>query len=281
MRTALAACVIYLFLFCIPLLAEEVQFDGGWLDCTWSLDSQYLTIQAGIDDSSTPVETYMWVLTVYSHRFEDGVFAWQLHYSEDVDSILVLPNDFLTARHFTTLQLGIEIKSNEPGSDLSLRIPSQGPLPRLVAAGDLIELHALWIQQPPLVAMHVPAPEVLAKQQAGGGASISESESGKISSSPLPTRYRYEQGEPISHQFILEESPESDEIQRIVLSYTLMRVHEGRADEFARFAHVPFDIETETYSYRIDTTGLMPGIYRLIIGSTNTTLMFQIELEIE
>ena len=282
MRAALAACAVYLTLCCIPSYAEEVRFNGGWLDCTWSLDSQYLTIQAGIDDSSTPAGTYMWVLTVYSHRFEDGVFAWQLHYSEDVDSVLVLPNDFLTARHFTTLQLGIDIESHEPGSELTLRIPIQGPLPGLVATGDLIELHALWIQQPPLVAMHVPAPdEVLAEQQAGGGASTPDSESGKMPSSPLPTRYRYEQGEPISHQFILADSPESDEIQRIVLSYTLMRVHEGRADEFARFAHIPFDLETETYSYIIATTGLPPGIYRLLIGSSNAVLMFRMELEIE
>ena len=280
MRTALAACAIYLVLCCIPLYAEEVRFEGGWLDCTWSLDSQYLTIQAGIDDSSTPAETHMWVLTVYSHRFEDGEFAWQLHYSEDIDSVLVLPNDFLTARHFTTLQLGIDIESHEPGSKLSLRIPSQGPLPGLVAAGDLIELHALWIQQPPLVAMHVPAPEVLAEQQAGGGASIPESESGKMSSSPLPTRYRYEQGEPISHQFILEKSPESDGIQRIVLSYTLMRVHENRADEFARFAHISYDFDTGIYSYTIDTSGLELGRYSLLIGFSNSALSSRIELEI-
>jgi len=232
MRIALTAFAAYLILCCIPLVAEEVRFDEGWLDCTWTLDSQYLEIRAGIDDSSIPSETHMWVLTVHTHRFEDGVFAWQLHYSEDIDSVLVIPNDFLTARHFTTLQLGIEIEFHELGNELSLRIPSQGPLPRLVAEGDLIELHALWIQQQPLASMRIPLLDNLAAQQAGGGASVPGEETQTISSSPLPSLHIYEQGESISHQFVLEKPSEPDDIQRVVLSYTLMRVHEHRANEF-------------------------------------------------
>lgn len=281
MRTTLAACAIQLILCCIPLCAEEVQFQGGWLDCTWSQDAQYLEIRAGIDEPLSPSEAHMWVLTVYGHRFEDGIFAWQLHYSEDLDSVLVLPNDFLTARHFTTAQLGIGIESQELSSELTVRIPSQGPLPMLAAPGDLIEMHALWIQQPPLVSMLIPVLDNLASQQAGGGATTPGREAQAMSTSPLPTRHRYEQGELISHQFIIEKTPDSDETQRIVLSYSLLRVHHDGPDEFARFSHIPFDFETETYLYEIDTTGLPPGTYRLLIGSANTALTFRMDLEIE
>lgn len=280
MRTVLTACAIYLTLCCIPVCAEEVLFDGGWLDCTWSFDSQYLTIRAGIDDSTTPAETYMWVLTVYSHRFEDGLFAWQIHYSEDIDSVLVLPNDFLTARHFTTLQLGIDAELAGSGTEVSLRLPIHGAIPHLVVAGDLIELHALWVQQEPLISMRVPAPENLAVIQMGGGASIPASESETISTSPLPDVDRFEQGQPISQQFVLQGTPTPDVLQRIVLSYTLMRLHETRDNEFVRFAHISYDFETNIYSYAIDTSRLEPGRYSLIIGSSNSELSYQMELEI-
>ncbi len=280
MRNALAACVIYLILCCIPLHAEEVRFDGGWLDCTWSVDSQYLTIQAGIDDSSTPAETYMWVLTVYSHRFEDGLFAWQIHYSEDIDSVLVLPNDFLTARHFTTEHLGIEAELAVSGTELNLRLPILGAIPRLVVAGDLIELHALWIQQEPLISMRVPAPENLAILQMGGGASIPGSENETVSTSPLPEVDRFEQGQPISHQFVLQGQPAPEVLQRIVLSYTLMRIHETQANEFVRFAHISYDFATDIYSYTIDTSRLEPGWYSLLIGSSNSELSYRTELAI-
>ncbi len=280
MRTALAACLVYLTLCCIPVCAEEVRFNGGWLDCTWSLDSHYLMIQAGIDDSSIPADTYMWVLTVYSHRFEDGLFAWQIHYSEDIDSVLVLPNDFLTARHFTTLQLGIEVELAVSGTELRLRLPIHGTIPRLIVAGDLIELHALWIQQESLISMRVPAPENLAVIQMGGGASIPASESETISTSPLPEVDRFEQGQPISHQFTLQGTPAPDVLQRIVLSYTLMRLHENQASEFVRFAHISYDFDTNIYSYTIDTSRLEPGRYSLLIGSSNSELSYRMELEI-
>jgi len=129
--------------------------------------------------------------------------------------------------------------------------------------------------------MRIPLLDNLAAQQAGGGASVPGEETQTISSSPLPSLHIYEQGESISHQFVLEKPSEPDDIQRVVLSYTLMRVHEHRANEFVKFAHVSFDFETEMYSYEIDTAELPPGIYRLLIESSNTALAFQMELEIE
>ena len=283
MRSALVTCfavVGVLGLLCIPVYAEELSFDGGSLTYVWSGDMQDFTIQATINRLSPPSETHTWILTLYSHRFEDGVFAWQLHFSETIDSVLVLPNDFLTARHFTTAQLGIEVQLSMLGNQLTLRLPTVGTIPHLVAVGDLIELHALWIQQAPLVSVRVPAPDALSDAPAGGGASFPDSNGGAISTSPLPEADRFEQGLPISHQFTLQEQPAPDSVQRIVLSYTLMRLHEDQANEFARFAHISYDFDSASYYYTIDTSRLAPGKYSLLIGSSNSDLSYRMELEI-
>jgi hypothetical protein len=222
----------------------------------------------------------MWVLTVYSHRFEDGIFAWQIHYSETIDSVLVLPNDFLTARNFTTEQLGIEAELAASGASLSLRLPILGAIPRLIGDGDLIDLHALWIQQEPLISMILPGPEGLAILPAGGGASVPASESEPVSTSMLPDVGVFVQGQPISHQFALQDPLATDGLQRLVLSYTLMRLHDDRSSEFARFAHVLYNFDTALYSYTIDTSALEPGHYRLLIGASNSSSSYQMELEI-
>ncbi len=262
--------------------ADETPFDGGWMRCAWSADGQSLTVQAAVDARPEDSGSSVWVLTAYSHRFEDGVFGWQIHVGGGADSILVLPNDFLTARLFTMEQLGIELQLADAGSELSLRFPAAGVIPRLVAPGDQLELHALWVQQPSLVTMAVPADDTPAQdadRDAGGGASAESGIGAEVSSSPLPQLDNYEQGQPIAHAFILA-GPMSVGETRTVLSYTLMRVHDRNADEFVRFSHISFDRDTGVYSYAIDTSNLAAGEYRLLIGSSDGTISDRMDLTI-
>lgn len=270
MRTTLFTFVV----FCLCLLgacAEEVAFDGGTLSVTWSEDNDWLVLEAAID--STDVESHVWVLTAIARRFEDGVFAWQLHVSETMDSVIVLPNDFLTARHFSTAQLGIETVLTPGGHGLAVRIPSDGPILRFIAPGDALELHALWVQQAPLVKAVVPPTAVA---DAGGGGAGMPADG--VASSPLPRDTTVRQGEEIAHRFVL--SSDTGDGMRVVLSYTLMRLHDDQPSEFARFAHIEFDPATAEYAYSIDTSSLPAGAYRLIIGSSDGALSYRAELTI-
>ncbi|MCK5828478.1 hypothetical protein KAH43_08150, partial [Candidatus Bipolaricaulota bacterium] len=211
-----------------------------------------------------------------SHRFEDGIFAWQIHYSETVNSVLVLPSDFLTARHFTTEQLGIEAELSASGHELVLRVPILGAIPHLIAGGDLIELHALWIQQAPLTTIMLSSPGG-AVLPAGGGSALPEQGSDPVTMTLFPDVDHYVQGQSILHSFILASGPESGEAPRIVLSYTLMRLRDDQTSEFVRFAPVSYDVDTHTYSYTIETDTLEPGHYSLRIGSANSDLSARME----
>lgn len=294
MRLAILSVITLVCLLCLSAYAEQLSFDGGSLSIIWSADNQHVVIELTTETHATADQSPVWILTVYGHRFIDGIFAWQIHYSTDIDSVLVLPNDFLTARNFTTTQLGIEAELSEIGNELSLRLPISGLIPNLIAVGDLIEVHALWVQQEPLLSIALPAPEALAVLPAdegttvasqvevdlpvGGGAAIADSDVSLVSADLIPRANRFVQGTPISHQFALQEA--SAELPRVVLSYTLMRLHDEGTRELARFAHVSYDFDTTLYSYTIDTTALNPGSYVLLINSSNSTLAAQTPLEI-
>ncbi|MBU1050174.1 hypothetical protein KKG90_09155 [Candidatus Bipolaricaulota bacterium] len=298
MRTKLAIFVALIGLLGQSLQAEEVLFEGGRVTVEWSPDAQYMSIDAWVETPISEAQSRVWILTIDSRRFVDGIFAWQIHYSDTMDSVLVLPNDFLTARNFTTTQLGIEAELTDAGRRLHLQVPALGAIPHLISAGDRIEVHALWVQQAPLLTFIVPVPGAIATMlPAGGGAaanldseinaspasdvaSAPESEAADPSVSLVPTATSYVQGDPIAHQFVLQGTAISSGVGRVVLSYTLMRLHDGQASEFVRFAHVAYDFEISVYSYSIDTTNLTPGLYSLLIGSSNSPLSAQLTVEI-
>lgn len=279
MRASIRLLVLFVLLCSVFACAEETSFDGGTLRCQWTPDSQTLIIEATVDGFPQSTALPVWVLTVSCDRFEDGVFAWQIHYGEAIDSVLVLPNDFLTARHFAIGQLGIEVQmaSTANGPKIQLQIPSLGIIPNLAAPGDRIDLHALWVQQSPLATITVPTLSEQLAEQAGGGASLPEAD--LVTSSPLPELSTYSLNQPIAHRFILEqENDGSDQPERIVFSYTLMRLHDGQAAEFVRFSHIAYDIDSHIYSYVIDTSRLTPGRYSLLIGSPGSDVTYQMEL---
>jgi hypothetical protein len=275
---SLALIALCLSLLTCVTFAEEFEFDGGRLDATWEPDRQILWVEITL--GIVPADSHMWVLTVAAHRFGDGVFAWQMHYSESMDSVLILPNDFLTARNFTTEQLGIEAMFEPKEGRLTLGVPSGDVIPRLIAPGDQLEIHALWVQQEPLVAFAVPVYGPNSTLPAGGGANSDEG-TASISMAPLPLDDHYAQGEPITHRFRLPQDVRSEDGARVVLSYTLMRIHDDRAAEFARFAHIAYSVDEDTYFYQIDTTTLPVGPYRLMIDSANSVYSDRMDLVIE
>lgn len=261
--------------FSLSALGSDLSFEGG--DALLRVDAgtggAELTLTAAGTETPAP---HTWVITVEAGRFEDGIFGWQLHFSEGHDSVLVIPNDFLTARVFTTAQLGMEIREHVPGTKLVLFLPSDGPIPNLLAQGDRVTIHALWLQQDPLGTMQVEE-DLSASAVAGGGASM---EARDESETYLPVAAQFRQGELIRHAF---RTPPDDGTAREAsdaASYSLLRIHDQDAVEFIRFSHIPYDAGTGMYTYEIPTDRLAPGLYRLIVWTEAGNRTEQGEIEI-
>ncbi|RLE37747.1 hypothetical protein DRJ12_02415, partial [Candidatus Acetothermia bacterium] len=214
-----------------------------------------------------------WVVTLIADRFADGIFAWQLHSSGSFESVLVIPNDFLTIRNFLPEALGIGITRSEQAGTFEVRIPKEEPVPNLVTPGDKIRIHALWIKSAPLVGFTVPES---GEAPAGGGGSA-ESEPG---TDPLPAGDVFTRGEMIENSFVLIDPETGESRMYVAASYSLLRIWEGKADEFLRFAQIAQDPETGVLSYEIDTTRLSAGKYRLIISIGRGDERYEKTLEI-
>jgi len=258
MRGRVLTTVILFFIgAAMGIGAEEVYFEEGRVAYQW-VEGDVFSLGVRLEEGrGETASSEMWVVTLLADRFANGVFAWQLHYGEAFQNVLVVPNDFLTARKFSLEQLGIEVEHHQQGLELVLRIPCSGPLPALIAVGDRIAVHALWLQQEPLVVLDVRS-EPTAVVEGGGG--VSETQE------MVPPRSTYEQGEPIRHRFTVRDPETGDIVRFITASYTLLRVREGRSDEFVRFSHITRDPETGAFEYEIDTTKLREGEYRLIVA---------------
>jgi hypothetical protein len=243
--------------------AATTSFDGGQLTVSWGTTENGVLVTARMLEPAAEElqDSATWVLTAYAGRFEDGIYAWQLHFSQSSANVLVIPSDFLTARVFTLAQLGIEIREHVSGKSISLWIPSDGPVPHLIAPQDKITLHALWLRQTPLATLVVEEPAVALAAGGGGGAEVVPA---ALSSSFLPLRTEYVRGETVEHRFIIADPALAEEGWGAA-SYSLLRIREGQGDEFVRFSHLDYDETSGVYSYRIETDRLPPGRYRLIV----------------
>jgi len=237
--------------------STEVAFDKGSAALRW-LDGEVLELRIEMAEAGDAADGLTWVVTAVANRFADGIFAWQLHLSPQLESFLVIPNDFLTARNFSFAQLGIGVLQYEPGALLHIQIPRFGPIPELVSPGDRLDLHALWIGQAPLASMVVPE---LSAAPAGAGAEADVDLPGSLSADPLPAAREFARGELIERRFLLEEGFTG-------ASLTLARKTEQTGYEIVRVHWLRPDPDTGIVSYALDTLGLAIGSYELVITLT-------------
>ncbi|MEW5825505.1 MAG: hypothetical protein AB1778_01630 [Candidatus Bipolaricaulota bacterium] len=240
-------------------------FSGGDLDIAWA-DETTLSLVVVLDgDMPVDPTTAMWVLTVIADRFADGVRAWQLHVSPTHESVVVIPNDFLTTRSFGPAQLGLEIAEHVPGRSISLRIPRRGAIPELVAPGDRLEVHALWVQQPPLVSAAVPefvaGVETPSTDGAGGEVAL-------LSTWPVPEIDVIVQGETLRHAFALLDPVTGDVVPWGAATIGLLRVREDEAPEILEYLYRMPDPATGRIEYAFETDKLEEGIYELIVWTS-------------
>ncbi len=279
--------------------AETTTFSHGELHMTWTQDGA-LTIRTELQEASARDDpSLMWVITVVAQRFADGIHAWQLHLSPAYGSLVVIPNDFLTARTFALDQLGVQTLEHTAGRSLSLQIPRDGPIPGLAAPGDRIELHALWIQQAPLVTAVVPemptatsqeeGPEEAAPAEIGdggppdavGGQGAVAADAAAddppadgaaapaISENPVPEEASYVRGSIIEHAFLLLDPRTSEPDPWGSATICLLRKQEGEPDEIIRYLYRTPDPETGRIEYSFDTTTFQAGSYLLIVWTTS------------
>lgn len=255
---------------------------GADIHCAW-LDQESLELHIGLALPAETPESPMWVLTVAADRFSDGIYAWQLHLSEQFESVLIIPNDFLTARNFSLSQVGIEVVEHVPGAFLRLRIPRYDVIAELIAPGDRVDVHALWMQQTPIVSFAVPAPGdgTVATSIAGGGATVDEPEPhGEPSTSPLPDRDEYRRGEPIVWRFVLLDGESGDPMLRVGASFTLARAQEKGPYEIVLLRWIQQDPETGILEYEIGTASLDAGTYELIVATMLSAEAYRMQVRI-
>ena len=234
----------------------------------------------------------VWVITLLADRYEDGIFAWQLHWSPEQANVVVLPNDFLTSRAFLLEQLGI---ATEISADRwNLRIPRHGAIPELIAPGDTLRVHALWLQQDPIGSIVVPEVDLAAADPAGAGgvqppeplseqpdAPVTEPETADEvpSNAPLPAQSIYAIGEPITHRFIPVD-PETG-IPRIGAhaTATLMQVFKDKPPDLQIYKILQPDADG-VLDLRIETANLAAGTYELYVWISGEEHAHSMRLEL-
>jgi hypothetical protein len=241
--------------------AETTSFPGGTLDVLWA-DDTTLSLRVALDAPApqTGSAVLMWVLTVQASRFADGIHSWQLRLSPTYASIVVVPNDFLATQRFTLEQLRVEVVASDPGRSLSLRIPRSGPIPELVAPGDAVEVHALWLQRQPIVTASLPDVEF---EGAGGGGS--EGGGGRL----IPPQQVYTLGATIRHEFVLVDPATGQPVLEGAALVGFVRIGGDGAGELVRYLYCEANPETGVVTYEIDTTGLAAGTYEIIVHATS------------
>lgn len=275
-RTALLFAVLLLLIApgTLPDTALSVDWEDGGV-CVLSV-----SLSDAADASGG-----VWVVTLKADRYEDGVFAWQLHWSPEQANVIVLPNDFLTSRAFTPDQLGIIAELGDEA--WTLRIPRSEAIPQLIAPGDTLRIHALWIQQEPLGSVTVPEATVAAAAIAGAGggqpAAPPETQvavpAGTPSNEPLPLQNVYVAGEPILHRFIPVD-PETG-LARIGVhaTATLLRVFKDKPPDLLIYKILQPDGHG-ALDLRIETTDLASGTYELFVWISGEEHAHSMRLEL-
>lgn len=252
--------------------AETTRFPDGVLDLAWI--GEGLSIRVVLSNGvQTDNPSPMWVVTLNARRFDDGVHSWQIHLSTSHQSLVMIPNDFLVAQRFSLQQVGVGIVALPSASEVALLIPRTGVVPGLVAPGDLLEIHALWIRQKPLVAVRIPD-----VSEAGSGGQSEEEGTG--TSLYMPAETVLVVGTPIRHTFALVDKETGQPIYGAYARIALVRITESLAEALVDYAYCEPSGEAGLVTYEFETGRLEAGTYDLIVwvGPPGAVMRHRLEL---
>ena len=280
-RTALLFAILLLLIApgSLPNAVLSVEWEEGGV-CVLSVALSDASVGDGV-----------WVITLLADRYGDGIFAWQLHWSPEQANVIVLPNDFLTSRAFLLDQLGIETEISS--GQWMLRIPRHGAIPELVAPGDTLRIHALWLQQEPLGSVVVPETSTAAVEAVGAGGtlpeepipeSVPETESvssvAEPSTEPLPTQSVYVIGEPIIHRFVPVDSETGETRIGDHATATLLRIFKDKPPDLQIYKTLQPDADG-VLDLHIETADLSAGTYELYIWVSGEEHAHSMRLELK
>ena len=277
--------------------------EGAWgtLSIGWE-PAGSLSIDIILDDENETSQEEggaTWVLTGHAHRFEDDLYAWQIHLSQEFESFMIIPNDFLAARSFLFAEAGVHAESDATAGTLHIEIPETAFARPLVTAGDIVDIHAIWIQLEPLFSVTVPdqaaafsdepteaavADRALpsGEEAVGAGAAHQIAEehpegsedqqavpvSDVVTHDWFPSRTVYVQGEAIEHRFTLLDPASNEAARWATATINLLRLQDRGPSQIVLFESLTGDPYTGVFAYQIDTSSLAPGNYELIIWTS-------------
>ncbi|MBN1858955.1 hypothetical protein JW848_07100 [Candidatus Bipolaricaulota bacterium] len=297
---AWVAALLAVGIFMVAAHAENtVETSWGSLSIGWAA-AGFLSVDIRLsEDVPQPEEamTATWVITEHAHRFADDIYAWQIHFSQEFDNFMIVPNDFLATRAFTLVDVGIVADADHIGTDLHVEIPEVAFSRPLVAIGDVLDIHAIWVQLEPLFTVAIPEKGPVAEsgeQPVGVGGAVvgAEGEDSAIGveypipGEPelgydwLPTQTVFAQGEAIEHRFILLDPGTGEPAEWASATINLLRIPEEGPRQIVLFEVMTGDPSTGVFEYRIDASALNPGNYELIIWTSAEPVSRRLRIEI-
>jgi len=271
---------------CAVCAENRIENSWGTLSIDWTPDG-FVSIDVLLLDSSPLPQvgtTGTWVLTGHAHRFADDLYAWQIHVSRQFDSFMIIPNDFLASSAFAFAEVGITSHPEAMPAGLHVEIPGTMFGRSLVTGGDTVDVHAIWIQLEPLWSITIPEQDVAgaaSDDPVGGGAvvessDVEEPEDGtdalpdetEPGTDWFPAQRTYVRGEAIEHRFVLVDPETEEAAQWATGTINVMRTHEQGPSQIVLFEMLIGNPTTGVFSYRIDTSAFVAGVYELIVWTS-------------
>ena len=299
-RRVWVVVVFAVLAFMVAACAENtVENPWGRLSIDWT-PAGFLSLEIRLSENvPQPQEgaTATWVITEHAHRFADDLYAWQIHFSEGFGNFMIIPNDFLATSAFALVDVGILADTDYIWTELHVGIPEVAFSRSLVATGDVLDIHAIWVQLEPLFTVAIPEKEAVAEggeQPAGGGGAVvgvEQEDSGsdveyatpdelELGYDWLPTQTVYPHGEAIEHRFILLDPGTGEPAEWASATINLLRIPEEGPRQIILFEVMTGDPNTGVFEYRIDASALSPGSYELIIWTSAEPVSRRLRIEI-
>ena len=152
--------LVFLFGISIAAAGDTITNIWGTVDYGW-IDAETLGIQFQGSEQIRQIEQD-WpksalLITDHAHRLTDNLFAWQIRKSSEGEVLLVIPNDFTKAESYYPSAQPNETREGVFYSEVQVRFSRVFESHKLIAEGDVIEIHLSWGAEHRLFLFTVPA----------------------------------------------------------------------------------------------------------------------------
>ena len=159
MKTCFCLVFISLLIITSTTAADTIANMWGTVHYGW-IDTETFGIQFQGSEQTRQIEQD-WpksalLISDYAHRFSDNLFAWQVRKSAEGEVLLVIPNDFTKAQSYYPDAQPSETQKDISYSEFQLALSRVLDSHKIIAEGDLIEIHLSWGQEHLLFSFTIP-----------------------------------------------------------------------------------------------------------------------------